>query len=171
MDAYRISSTLGLSSSLWLSGFYCASSALTLPILYRLPNDVSTDIFAELFTRGSAIIGPLAGLSAISLGVAAYTSPAEWGRKTYSAAAVLTLAVLPWTLIFMVSDINRLTAISEAFKTKKLDASVTGEVGRLLRAWTWKNYVRVGMTLLGGVVGLVSFARIEMENFVKPKSL
>ena len=151
-DIIRTTSSLGLSSSLILSGMYFSSSQLTLPILYRLPDATSTDIFQELYYRGAATVVPLCAFSTLSSGAAAYYDSMR--RRGFVSAAVLTFASMPWTLLVMKSGIDRLLKLHES--SVEREKAEKGEVERLLRTWKWMNVVRGAFCAAGGAVGLVA---------------
>lgn len=67
----------------------------------------------------------------------------------YLSAALLTVGIVPWTVITMTKTNNSLIAIAEAAKTP-----VVGEVPELLERGTSLNGVRSCFPLLGGALGL-----------------
>ncbi len=148
----RTSALLGLSSSFWLSGIYFSASQLTLPLLYRLPAETSTNIFTELYYRGAQTIVPLALLSTLSTGLSAYLDPER--RSGYAVAATATISSLAWTAAFMSGTINRLIAISKDANLQE-KAGPSGEVEMLLRRWKWMNNVRAGLCAVGGLLALL----------------
>ena len=71
------------------------------------------------------------------------------------------VGVLPMTAMIMMPGIKRLLGLAKADGVVQGKAGETGEVTRLLNAWTWQNYVRVVMCTVGGALGL--FAALKKE--------
>ncbi|KAF8847928.1 DUF1772-domain-containing protein, partial [Acephala macrosclerotiorum] len=146
----RTSQILGLTTSLLLSGINISASLLTLPTLYSLPPSTSTPIFSQLYYRGAASLVPLGLFSASCSLLTAYLHPAQ--RTLWAIAGVATLSQTPWTLLVMMPGIKRLNGIAESeVEREKVRRE---EVEGLLRQWTWMNFVRGGMPLVGAVCGL-----------------
>ncbi|KAL8663593.1 MAG: hypothetical protein Q9202_003781 [Teloschistes flavicans] len=143
-------STLGLTTSLMLAGINIGSSALTIPILHTRPASVTTPIFHEFYLRGAALNVPLAILSAACSATVAYVLPAQ--RQLWVTAAVATISQLPWTLLVMMGTNQRLIAIAQSHVEQEKVGK--DEVEGLLKRWGWMNYVRGGLALVGGGVGV-----------------
>ncbi|KAJ9620135.1 hypothetical protein H2203_007900 [Taxawa tesnikishii (nom. ined.)] len=150
MDHVRTAKALGLTSSLFLSGTYFASSQLVLPILYTRSPSTSTPIFSELYYRGAVTVVPLALFSASCSGYLAYACPTL--RTLYAIAAVAPFATLPWTVLFMKSTNDRLNLLAK--DQREQEKADPAEVTALLKKWTVFNYVRSGMCMIGGLAGL-----------------
>ena len=140
---------VGLTSSLFLSGIYFASSHLTLPILYRLPTSTGTSVFVELYNRAVPVVVPLAVVSSLSSATVAYLDPAQ--RTSWAVAGALTLATMPWTIVVMMSTNKRLMELDESEVEREKAGSQ--EVVRLLKQWTWMNMTRSVMAMAGGLLG------------------
>jgi hypothetical protein len=69
----------------------------------------------------------------------------------YGMAAVLTVGIVPWTILAMSGTNERLIAVAEG-KGKEDE----GEVGVLLGRWTALNGVRSLFPLLGSVVAVMA---------------
>ncbi|KAL6243143.1 hypothetical protein RBB50_009694 [Rhinocladiella similis] len=150
----RATSFLGLSSSIWVSGISFSQSFLTIPLLLGLPSETSTPIFKDLYYSGATLIVPLAVTSALSTATAAYLDAEK--RTGYAVAAVATISILPFTAAFMFKCIHRLIAIADDAKIR--EKTQPGEVDGLLTRWKWMNFVRAGMSGIGGVVGLLVYS-------------
>ncbi|KAI1618116.1 hypothetical protein EDD36DRAFT_22456 [Exophiala viscosa] len=141
---------VGSISSLLLAGVNFSASQLTLPILYRIPDETSTSIFEELFYRGGMVIVPLTLFATLCTGTTAYLEPTA--RSGYTAAAVASFASLPFTGLYMRPTIQRLLKLANDEKVRqKADAN---EAVSLLKRWRWMNFVRAALALVGGAVGL-----------------
>lgn len=145
----RSTQLLGLTTSLVCSGVNFCASYLTIPLLTGLPTATSTKAFASLYKRGIPVLVPLAIISGLSSAVLAYWTPEQ--RTLYALAGAATCAPLPWTQLVMMSTNMRLVGLSE--EEREREKVSTGEVDDLLRSWQWKNYVRAGLALTGGLVG------------------
>lgn len=157
MDAptlLRTTSILGISTSLFMSGIHFSASHLTLPLLYHLPVETSSSVFAEYYHSGARTVVPLSIVSSIFTGVAAYLDPQK--RVGYAVAAAATFATLPFTTLVIMSVNKRLLAIAgdQTVREKAAD----GEVEMLLRRWTTLNMVRAVMGGVGGMLGFAVFA-------------
>ncbi len=95
---------------------------------------------------------PLTVLSAIATGTVAFFVPEK--RLELGAAAVCTIAAMPWTFVMMMKTNNRLIGLS------KDDAGVEREkvgekgVNELLQKWRVLNAIRAGFPLVGGAISL-----------------
>ena len=76
--------------------------------------------------------------------------------RLYGTAALLTIGIVPWTLLVM-SETNR-KLIAKAGEKGDLKGSGVGdeEVRGLLRKWTTLNGIRSVLPLLGSAVGMVA---------------
>jgi hypothetical protein len=77
--------------------------------------------------------------------------------QIYSAAALLTYGMIPYTMIFMLPTNDKLMAKAEqAFGAKGAVAADDKEVGELLRKWSILSGIRSLLPLLGGVVSMAA---------------
>lgn len=148
----RTTQVVGFTSGLIFSSVYFTSSYLIMPPLFDQPPANSATIFREIFYRGATVIVPLALISTATNAYAAYASSVPEVRNLYALAAVAVLAPLPWTALVMTNGIQRLNTIAEN-KLEQEKASKS-EVEGLLRAWTWQNYVRGTLALVGSIASL-----------------
>ncbi|KAL8868933.1 MAG: hypothetical protein Q9174_004654 [Haloplaca sp. 1 TL-2023] len=146
----RTTQTLGLTSTLILSGINFGASLLTLPILYTRNPSISTPIFHELYTRGAVSLVPFGIFSATCSALTAYLLPSQ--RQLCATAAIATASQTPWTLLVMKGTNDRLNGIAgDKLEQEKVDRD---EVVGLLKSWTWMNVGRGLLALGGGMVGL-----------------
>jgi hypothetical protein len=78
----------------------------------------------------------------------------------YVMAALLTISIVPYTIVAMSTTIDRLVIIAEqAARTKEgggASAIDDEEVGELLRNWTVHNGIRSLFPFFGAIVGFVA---------------
>lgn len=72
----------------------------------------------------------------------------------YAVAGGLALAALPWTTLIMMKTIQTLLSVSRDEKVRQ-KIGQEGTVA-LLKQWKWMNMVRAGLTLAGGMVGVLT---------------
>jgi uncharacterized membrane protein len=144
---------VGLTSSLVLGGVYFGSSQVTVPTLYHLPIAHSTSVFTAFYYRGIPPVVTLSMSSAVCFGTLAYMIPAQ--RMRWASAAVLALAPLVWTRTIMANTVDTLLRY-DADQVEREKAGVVGVLA-LLKAWQWQNFVRSGMAVAGGLLGLQAF--------------
>ena len=118
--------------------------------------DQAAPAWAGLYNHGVAIMPKVAGLVATSFLYAAYTSSEtdDGGRqswKGYTAAAVLAVAIVPYTIALMrpTNDI----LLSAAAGT----ANALTEVRGLIDKWAVLNLIRSTLPLASAVVGFLTF--------------
>lgn len=159
-SSLRAASALGLTTSLFLSGVYFASSQLVIHNLYPLPTTTSTKIFTDLYYGGAAVVVPLAFTSAAAWATAAYLAgPGSAGsvgggsgdrRMWFGLAMVGVLGTMGYTRLAMMGVIERLLELGEG------GALGVGreEVVELLGRWKGMNFVRSALAFGGGMAGL-----------------
>lgn len=75
----------------------------------------------------------------------------------YSTAALLTIGMVPYTMIFMLPTNDKLTAKAEQHASAKgAVATDDKEVIELLKKWSFLSGVRGLLPLMGGVVSLAA---------------
>ena len=140
----------GVTSALLLSGVYFGSSQITVPALYRLPSRTSTSVFTEFYYRGLVVVVPLALVSTVSSALVAYRAPFQ--RSVMISAGSLVIGTLVWTRAVMMGTIQRL--LDAGAGTTPGGKMGDAEVVRLLKQWKWMNFVRSGLSMAGGVLGM-----------------
>lgn len=153
MDPVFVAKAISVGTAFALSGYYTCSSQNALQILIGQPASISTPAFTQLYHRGASAVGPASAIATVAYAYLAYATPDASKRRAYGVSAVLTIGVLPWTVFVMMGGINRLIAIGKD-PALQLTAQSSGEVGKLLRTWGAQNYVRAGMTVAAGLIGL-----------------
>lgn len=151
----NISLVLGISSSLLVSGVHFSSSLLTVPLLYSLPADTSTQVFSEFYRSSAKITAPLTAFSTTMLGLSAYffVGAGQWFNIALGHAAGLTFAAFFWKRLVMMGVTRVL--LDNSAGVKLTDGVDQAEVERLLRRWKWMNLCRGCFIFGGGLVGLV----------------
>lgn len=148
---------LSISSSLLVSGINIGTIH-TVPLLYTLPVDTSTELFSKLYRRSATIGTPLAAFSATAFAVSAYLSAGGENRFNIALAhaAGLILSTFLWTRVAM----RGVTlALLDAPNQVKLKGEVDQvQVERLMRKWKWMNAIRGGLMFGGGLIGLIALA-------------
>ncbi|KAF2717445.1 hypothetical protein K431DRAFT_189516, partial [Polychaeton citri CBS 116435] len=148
----RAAQLVGLTSSLFISGINFSAGHLTLPILYRLPGGTASDIFQELYFRGAWTVAPLAILSTLSSGTAAYLAGPGNTRLLWAAVGGATISTQIWTAFFMMPTNNELIRISQVPEGEKREEEAKkAGVNKLLRKWVWMNHVRAALAATGGL--------------------
>ena len=155
MDSIIAARLVSISSAFILSGYMLSPSQNTLPLLYPQPASLSTPIFSGVYYRGAALVIPVTALSVVATSYLAYAAPAGTTERTlYATSAALTFSILPLTRIVMMRGIHRLIDLSKMDAGAQEKAASSGEVLRLLQAWAAQNWIRMGLTAAGGLVGL-----------------
>ncbi|EMC99205.1 hypothetical protein BAUCODRAFT_395047 [Baudoinia panamericana UAMH 10762] len=157
MDTTLAAKLTSISTSFILAGYMLSPSQNTLPLLYPQPASVSTPLFNGVYHRGAALVIPATLLSTAASGYLAYATPSQ--RTTYAMSGAIVFAMLPMTRLVMMPGIKRLIQLSKAETGMQEKAAASGEVLRLLKAWTAQNWVRVGMSAVGGLAALYAVAQ------------
>ena len=122
MDAVTVARFLSIPTTFLMTGYSISASQSTLPIIYDQPASVSLKVFEGVYKKGAILVVPGAILSATAMAYLAYVYPEQ--RKTYGAAAAVTLTWLPFTTLFMFKGINRLLEIgASSVETQKAEQS------------------------------------------------
>ena len=157
---------LGAGLAFVYSGFSFGASALTIPLVQKLPAAEATAFFKPFFFTGAGLVVPMAIGSATAAAAGSYllsgrSTPVAERVHGYSpvnlgyAAAVVVLLGLPWTRVVMMGTVNRLLVLAE---DRAKSQAASSEVIDLLAAWQWMNQVRAGIAATAGLLGLASLA-------------
>jgi hypothetical protein len=76
--------------------------------------------------------------------------------RLYGTAALLTIGIVPWTILAMNETNRKLTAKAQEKVGMKGSGVRDEDVHGLLRKWTTLNGIRSVLPLLGGVVAMVA---------------
>ena len=108
-----------------------------------------------MYVRGKTQNPPIAAVVAGSFSYLAWTLRSVPGNKAglYGVAAVMTIAIVPWTLLLM-NPTNR-SLIEKAGAAVELKGDEE-EVQGLLRRWGNLNGIRSLFPLVGGVAGALA---------------
>ncbi|EAW10392.1 DUF1772 domain-containing protein [Aspergillus clavatus NRRL 1] len=166
--AFRAAQVVGLTGAAWLSGnIFVYSIGFTPSILQALhenniPPATAAKLWQNAYARGKAQNPPLAAATAAAFlylawsvreGTALSLLAPQGSTVLYSAAAVLTVGIVPYTLAFMMGTNHELEAKAESKVGAELPAR---EVEPLLNRWEALNVIRGVFPLVAGVLGLVA---------------
>lgn len=158
--------TIVSSSNLTITGNISALSLIVTPALLRsqkednLPSGILAKQWRNMFENGKSQNPPIAAGVTSAFLYLAWSSRlgAPLFKKTpvgrtalFSAAAVLTVGIVPFTIVAMSSTNNKLLEKSKSTKT-----SPDAETVDLLQHWTTLNQIRGFLPLIGGLCGIVA---------------
>ncbi|RDW81574.1 DUF1772 domain-containing protein [Aspergillus mulundensis] len=168
----RLAQALGLTGAAYLAGNIFAYSYATIPALqasaakHSAPAPLLAKQWSELYARGKAQNPPIAAITAAAFAYLAWT--AHSGKSAaldvlaprnavalYSAAAALTVGIVPWTFAAMKGTNDKLH--ERASEVYAVTEKTGQEVGELLSRWKVLNAVRGLFPLVGGLVGFLAF--------------
>ncbi|KIW86766.1 uncharacterized protein Z519_12552 [Cladophialophora bantiana CBS 173.52] len=165
----RVAKILGVTGSAWLGGNIAGLSLLVTPALRHSSTDdgVSSSTISKqwryIYESGKAQNPPIAAVAAVAYLYLAWTArglaPTSQLPLYYGSAAVLTLGIVPFTLIAMSSTNNKLMRHSEALSknpSASLQPSSDQEVDELVARWTVLNGIRSLFPLTGAILGVVA---------------
>lgn len=141
---------------------------IAIPALQRstmhdgVSSNTLTKQWRQIFEAGKAQNPPVAAVAACGFAYLSWSSRSKSASRIsflrnaaslYSAAAVLTLGIVPFTILTMRNTNNALCRASEA----KQDASIDNVEARMLTSkWIQLNAVRSCLPLAGGILGVVA---------------
>ncbi|PVH85617.1 DUF1772-domain-containing protein [Cadophora sp. DSE1049] len=154
---------LGISGSIFLSGFAFSASYYTLPATALAPLPLRLKQWLVVYDLGKLISPPLSAISAACWFYSAYAShslhPSTSATDTtqlYATAGALTLCTTVWTVLAMMPTnkalMRRVKAVKEGVEGESVEWKREAE--RKLGTWSWMNYVRAVIPLVGGWVGM-----------------
>ncbi|ALO60391.1 hypothetical protein CNB02545 [Cryptococcus deneoformans JEC21] len=167
-SSLRVAQIVGVSGAMWLSGNIATLSLISIPALQRsaLEDGVSALTLAKQwrqnFEAGKAQNPPVAAVIASAFAYLAWSARSGsafhkfFPRNAtiwYSTAAVLTLGIVPYTILAMTKTNNALIQASNAKPGEKVDDL---EARALTSKWIQLNAVRSCLPLAGGIVALVA---------------
>ncbi|KAF4991817.1 hypothetical protein FGRMN_7587 [Fusarium graminum] len=145
-----LATATGIVGSAWASGYIASLSLAGVPAALQLQAPTSATVWQELFNRGFALMPKLAGTTALAYAYAAYLAYKEdrdW--KGLAAGGVLTVAIVPFTIVFMSSTNDLLFKAASG----TLEAS-QDDVAKLIGRWGVLNLIRSLLPLAGTIIGL-----------------
>ncbi|KAF7543828.1 hypothetical protein G7Z17_g10429 [Cylindrodendrum hubeiense] len=141
----------GVVSSAWSSGTIASISLVGVPAALTASSSPAT-LWAAFFARGVALMPKVAVTTAATFLYGAYDTRQRGGNwKGFVGAAVLTVAIVPYTLAFMAGTNDLLHGAARG-----ASAFSEGEVKRLIAKWGALNLGRSLLPLAGAGVGLVT---------------
>ncbi|QKX62868.1 uncharacterized protein TRUGW13939_10033 [Talaromyces rugulosus] len=164
---YRVAQAIGFTGAAWLSGNIAALSMNAAPALIRarkedhLPITNTVKLWRNLFESGKSQNPPIAALTASSFFYLAWStrSSSTLFRQVapnstilYGTAAILTLGIVPYTIVAMSGTNNALLA-----KTKldyEPSSQASAEIEELVNNWALLNGFRSLLPLAGGLLGI-----------------
>lgn len=173
--AFLITRALGISTSLFLSGYAFSASQLSIPAISLSPLPLRLSQWSLIYTSGAKVSPPLAIFSLFTWGYASYLSyshshspsisssislsgdgTSDW--VLYVLAGGLSFSILPWTLIMMMPTNNELLRRAKVAKEREGKGEVKEEEdkesGKLIEKWDGLHFVRFWLPTLGAAVGL-----------------
>ncbi|KAF4981234.1 hypothetical protein FZEAL_2922 [Fusarium zealandicum] len=145
-----LATATGITGSAWASGAIAGLSLVGIPAALSAPSD-SAIVWASIYNHGVSIMPRLAGTTAIAYLYAAYDAyrhDRSW--KGFVAGALLTVAIVPYTVVFMSGTNDLLHAAAQG----TLGAS-QNEVAKLIGRWGALNLARSLFPLIGTVAGFL----------------
>ncbi|KAM0349779.1 hypothetical protein ACHAPU_003610 [Fusarium lateritium] len=145
-----LATATGIVGSAWASGCIASISLAGVPAALQLQAPTSAIVWQELFNRGFALMPKLAATTALAYTYAAYVSykaGRDW--KGLAAGGILTVAIVPFTIVFMSSTNSLLFKAASG----TLEAS-QDDVAKLIGRWGVLNLIRSLLPLAGTMIGL-----------------
>ncbi|KAK0099997.1 hypothetical protein ONS95_013185 [Cadophora gregata] len=149
---------LGITGSLFLSGFAFSASYYTLPATALAPSPLRLKQWLVVYDLGKLISPPLSVISATCWFYSAWVSHSTHAIQLHSAAGALTLGTTIWTVLAMMPTnkalMTKVKAVDEAKGEEIGSSEWKREAEKELASWSWMNYVRAVIPLAGGWVGM-----------------
>ncbi|KAF3050242.1 hypothetical protein E8E11_000573 [Didymella keratinophila] len=158
--AFTPAKIIGLTGAAWLSGTIASISLVSVPAITKslkedgLHSSHAVKLWKNNFELGKGLAPPIALATASSLAFCGWTArgvPAMGSKdgRLFFSSAVLTVAIVPFTIIFMGKTNARLLGLA---KKEELTASESREGEALLKKWGFLNGVRSLLPLAGAVL-------------------
>ena len=160
MDFSQVIHAVGISSSVFLSGFAFSASYYGMPAVNLAPFPLRLKQWKEIFDIGKYFAPTLGVTSALFWGIASRNALMNSGQgkdsnwKIYAIASLSTFGIIPWTLFFMMPTNNELIRRSQAPIAESEKEGFEVESQHLLSNWTALNWVRAVLPLTGAGLGL-----------------
>ncbi|RSM10222.1 hypothetical protein CDV31_007298 [Fusarium ambrosium] len=146
-----LATATGLTGSAWTSGAIASLSLVGIPAALSAPSTSAT-VWASIFNHGVAIMPKFAVTTALAYLYAAYDARQNghsW--KGFVSGAVLTVAIVPYTIVFMSSTNELLHGAAKG----TLQAT-NEEVAKLIGRWGVLNLGRSLLPLAGTVTAFLA---------------
>ncbi|KIN09011.1 hypothetical protein OIDMADRAFT_141184 [Oidiodendron maius Zn] len=170
--SFRIAQAVGITGAAWLSGNIASLSLISVPALIQsgskdsVPSPVLAQQWKYNFEKGKSQNPPIAAASASAFSYLAWSVRSGSRLRSivpknsiqlYTTAAILTLGIVPYTLLAMQSTNSKLIAKSEAWKGVAISGtSEDAEFIELVEKWTFLNGVRSSLPLAGAIAGFIA---------------
>ncbi|GKZ63366.1 hypothetical protein AnigIFM60653_007614 [Aspergillus niger] len=162
---YRIALAVGLSGAAWLSGNIAALSLIAVPALANardeksVPPGTVVKLWNKIYDAGKSQNPPVAATTAAAFLYLAWSvhprSPTTYNLAgLYTAAAVLTVSIVPYTILMMRPTNNALIKLAKS--RGELTATEVAQSNDLLGRWVVLNGIRSLLPLVGGVVAITA---------------
>ncbi|KAJ5176285.1 DUF1772-domain-containing protein [Penicillium canariense] len=163
---FRVAQAIGISGAAWLSGNIAALSMNVTPALLRsrrednVPSATLAKQWRNMYENGKTQNPPIAAAVAASFfylawsvrtGAPLFKNTAYSRTALFSAAAILTLGIVPFTVAAMSRTNNQLLE-----KAQSNSGVSDAETPILIQRWTTLNGIRGYLPLAGAAVGLVA---------------
>lgn len=160
----RIAQTVGITASAFCSGSILSLSFLAVPAWLLAPAPLLVRQWQRSFDRGKIMNPAIAILSSLSYGFLSYKLYGGLNHpkaEMYGLAAVMPFAVVPYTMLVMMSTNQKLFEKHDEMKGMEVGEKAT-EVGlaegestkELVDRWGMMNLGRGMFPLVGAVLGL-----------------
>ncbi|KAL0565520.1 hypothetical protein V5O48_016505 [Marasmius crinis-equi] len=146
----RIAQALGIAGSTLLS-----APALLTPSSFYSSTQAAIQ-WKDLYTRGARTMPPLAVCASSAYFYLAYKLH-KYSRgltQMYATAGILTLGIVPYTLLVMVKTNDELSSKAVDAPTEKSEVAKGSEVNELVERWSAMNLVRGLIPLTGSIVAI-----------------
>ncbi|PGH35013.1 hypothetical protein GX50_02147 [[Emmonsia] crescens] len=167
---FRIAQAIGLSGAAWLSGNIAAFSLNVVPSLLTSAQETNlapstlAKIWKNIYHLGSIQNPPIALSTAAAFfylswsvrsGTILFRETAENTAALYCAAGVLTLAIVPFTIVAMTKTNSALMEKAKLVESEPtVKAGAREQTEHLIRQWIGLNGVRSLFPLAGVLVGM-----------------
>ncbi|KAJ5673877.1 DUF1772-domain-containing protein [Penicillium macrosclerotiorum] len=163
---FRVAQAIGISGAAWLSGNIAALSMNVTPALLQswqednIPLTFLVKQWRNIYENGKSQNPPIAAAAGISFVYLAWSvrcrapqsKPTLLNRSAlFSAAAVLVIGIIPYTILTM-STVNN-SLLQKALSTSEL---VEAETASLIERWTTLNTLRSILPLAGAICGILA---------------
>ncbi|KAL4865292.1 hypothetical protein BDV12DRAFT_174924 [Aspergillus spectabilis] len=166
----RAAQVVGLTGAAWLAGNIAGYSLISIPCLlkshteHQAPLSLIVKQWRDMYEAGKAQNPPIAAVTAAAFAYLAWSvhnnvAVAALAPRNavalYSAAAALTVGIVPWTLAAMKPTNGKL--LERAGGVWVEDEKAKEEVEGLIGRWIVLNTIRGVLPLVGAVVGVLAF--------------
>ncbi|KIW65334.1 hypothetical protein PV04_07603 [Phialophora macrospora] len=177
MDGIAVAKVLGLTSSGIFAGYTWALSHAAVPAILFAPEEIQAKQWRHQYLMGFYISRPMCIVNGLSFGYLAYqATESSFLRALYILAAVMNASGVPYALTFLrrtngalSRKANRLAgpgpkngqimALVYAFNEQRsIERDQRMRTAEAIERWSWHNYVRTWVLVLGTVVGAVAVA-------------